>query len=395
MKHLLIILTFLTGYNSLVGQTSEKAAYSVLTCERGNDLYNLYGHTALRIVDPETNVDWIFNWGMFDFGEDPTEFGFKFIQGKLDYFIAVEDIENFLAQYHFEGRSVYEQTLNLTVAQKENIWSAIQTNLKPENKTYKYDFFLDNCTTRVLHLIRNALGKEVNWAKLKEHKEYTFRQLLYHQSQSKPWIALAMNLALGSSVDQKADSDDMQFLPKYFQESLNAATINGAPLVASERTLFTGELKIEEPGWLTPETVLWTFFFVLLIVTLLKIKFLDYILTSLLFIVTSIAGFAVLWLWFTSDHQTMSNNFHLVWANPLNILALSWIFSEKLRKKLSGFFRVMTLAHLALVLFWIIIPQEFDSAFKAIMLAMNLKYYYWYTQNKPPKKDKGVLGIEL
>ncbi|MFT5071410.1 MAG: hypothetical protein ACI8V8_001378, partial [Chitinophagales bacterium] len=141
---------------------SEQAEISILTCSKGDDLYNTFGHTGIRVRDENQNIDIVFNYGMFSFGgssfNDQMKFGVKFVRGKLEYWLGVQNFTNFLSSYQNQKRWVYEQVLDLDQSQKQGLFNALMINFEPENRAYQYDFFFDNCSSRVRDMLVDAIG---------------------------------------------------------------------------------------------------------------------------------------------------------------------------------------------------------------------------------------------
>ena len=133
---------------------------SILTCGSGEDLYSVYGHSAIRVVDSLRGTDVVYNYGTFNFG-DP-DFYMKFTRGKLDYYVNDEQYEGFVSMYQQDGRSVYEQVLELNSTDANAINDFLINNLKEENKYYKYDFLFDNCSTRLRDIFTKTFGKKLN-----------------------------------------------------------------------------------------------------------------------------------------------------------------------------------------------------------------------------------------
>ena len=142
---LFLIITFIISGHRAYGQEwpsslSEDAQIMLLTVAPGQELYSLFGHSALRIYDPQHNLDRVFNYGTFDFA--PTlAFYWSFIKGRLDYLLVAYPFEQFLREYRYENRSVVQQTLELNDSQKNRIYHFLVENQRPENRAYKYDFF--------------------------------------------------------------------------------------------------------------------------------------------------------------------------------------------------------------------------------------------------------------
>ena len=129
-------------YNSqIIAQLSDESTISILTCKAGDEIYAMYGHTALRVSDPITHKDEIYNYGLFNFSEP--NFTIKFLRGKLLYHLGITNSQRFIYQYTQQKRSIIEQVLNLTLDQRNAIYRALIENMKPDNRSYQYDFFFE------------------------------------------------------------------------------------------------------------------------------------------------------------------------------------------------------------------------------------------------------------
>ena len=140
---------------------SDSATISMLTASPGEELYSTFGHSAIRIQDPKSGLDVVYNYGTFNPYVD--YFYIKFARRKVDYYLSKAQMENFSYEYIAENRSVVEQVLNLTPEQKDKLYLALLNNYKPENRAYRYDFFFDNCATRIRDIFPDALGVDFSY----------------------------------------------------------------------------------------------------------------------------------------------------------------------------------------------------------------------------------------
>ena len=217
---LLILLTIsrLCFANGL----SENSRVSILTIDPGEELYTIFGHTALRIQDSEAGIDNVYNFGTFDF-QTPF-FYIKFLKGNLDYFLSIDNYESFLAFSASEQRRVHEQTLDLDYPYRQQIYARLNHIYRSDERYYRYDFFYDNCATR----IRDAI---LSPAHLQLHYDTTafccktFRQLLEPFISNRYLVNLGVNLALGREADKTAGSLDFMFLPFYLFHILEASSM--------------------------------------------------------------------------------------------------------------------------------------------------------------------------
>ena len=160
MKRLtIILLIFLYFFNSNAKNNLsvpiDDIQISILTCSPGEEIYTLFGHTAIRVQIPSRYIDDVYNYGLFNFNSH--NFALRFALGETDYQLGSEPFESFLYEYQYFKRDVWEQPLNLTHSQKLKVIEALNTNILPENATYRYNFFYDNCATRPLQIITNSV----------------------------------------------------------------------------------------------------------------------------------------------------------------------------------------------------------------------------------------------
>lgn len=208
---------------------SEEAQISLLTCTPGKELYARYGHTAIRVQDPQNRMDLVFNYGIFDFNTD--HFYWKFVKGETWYELGATTMPWFMLEYEEEHRPVYEQVLNLTPSQRNEIWQALVRNYEPENRQYLYNFVFDNCATRPYLLIQKALGDTI-------HSDYTgftgttYRRFIRRYTGSMTWANAGINLLFGPKADKPMSSDQRLFLPEELMLYMAQARLSdGTPLV--------------------------------------------------------------------------------------------------------------------------------------------------------------------
>ena len=139
---------------------SDRSVVSLLTCSPGTELYSIFGHCAIRIHDPVNEIDKIYNYGTFDF--DSPNFYMEFIKGKLFYFLSVSNFTFFKTTYIRMNRSIYEQVVDLSMDQRQSLYQYLENNHLPENRYYLYDFFFDNCATRIRDaFVKSSTGFDI------------------------------------------------------------------------------------------------------------------------------------------------------------------------------------------------------------------------------------------
>ena len=190
-------------------QLSETAQISLLTCSPGEELYARYGHTAIRVLDEVNDMDIVFNYGIFDFNTD--HFYWKFVKGETWYELGYSSTRWFLHEYEQEHRPVYEQVLNLTSAQRDELIKALLTNYRPENRKYLSNFVFDNCATRPYILIRSVLGDSLI-SGYTGNTGVTYRRFIRHYTGALSWSNAGINLLFGPRADKPMSSEERLFL---------------------------------------------------------------------------------------------------------------------------------------------------------------------------------------
>lgn len=381
----ILVFAFLLG-GSTVGRSqilSERSSISLLTCDEGSELHTLFGHSALRVVDPASGMDIVFNYGLFNYGESDLEFALTFAQGKLDYYLGVEDFQNFTYEYNYYKRGVREQVLNLPLEGKQKIFNALQNNYLPENRAYRYDFFFDNCATRIRAIIDSTFKKEVAWVEHPDANQYTYREIIDRNLVVQPWSDYGIDLALGAKIDVKVSNENLMFLPKYMEEIFAQSTINGQPLVKETNMIYAFDLADQKVSfWRTPSFLFWGLLIFAMLFSFLERQAVMRYFDSLFFTVMALGGIIVLLLWFATDHAATKVNYNLLWANPIHFVIVFALIKKKYRIKWGGLFRVLMFFYFALFLLWFILPQSFHPATRPLILIMGIRYYYWYAHSR-------------
>jgi len=271
IKKVLFIISFLFSLNLSVvfSQTKSDTSVYLLTCGPGTETYSIYGHSAIRIVIPGQNSDIIYNWGVFDF--NTPNFAWKFAKGRLDYMVVSESLQSFLQEYLNERRSVYSQKINFNPDEKRKFVSLINDNLKPENVNYRYDFFYDDCSTRIRNLLEKAIGNKLLYPPAETGKIPTFRNLVAKYQNPYPWLQFGIDLIMGSTSDKRASFRDRMFLPIDVKNGLSETVINRSgkmiPLMQNPETILEYETpKVPQKFFISP-----VFIFTVLLIIVIKL----------------------------------------------------------------------------------------------------------------------------
>ena len=338
MKHLKIIFNALKGVLlTLILVSSAPVAaqedippmdsveFSLLTCQPHDEVYSLYGHTAIRYHELRPGgLDWAFNYGVFDFKKP--HFVARFVFGLTDYELGAYPYKYFVKEYRRFGSMVTEQVLNLTDEEKMALHDALAINLRPENKIYRYNYFYNNCTTKARDIIESCINGKVEYA---GREDYTpsYRDMVHSMTRNNPWSRFGNDLLLGIKADWKTDLRQQEFLPGNLLYDFDHAQIysNGSyrPLIKERRIAVPAGVQIIESGFpLTPLACA-----AILLAVGIVIFFFEwrkkrvFVLWDVLLMMTTGTIGIVLTLMLFSQHPTVSLNLQIILCNPL-----PWLF---------------------------------------------------------------------
>lgn len=352
---------------------------SLLTCTPGSEIYELEGHTALRFQHSDTGQDYVVNWGLFDF--DSPNFVYRFVKGETDYCSGLQYTQRFLYPYMMQGRSVYEQTLALTPEQALRLEALVQDCVQPENRTYRYNYVLDNCATRALHYVELACGDTIALGGGNVgFRQPTFRQLMMHFHRNYPWYQFGINLALGQGLDRKIEPRKLTFAPVLLMEKMaDATTLQGAPMVKAHGWLVdnTGiEVMASPTPWpLTPMAVAVYILTAAVIITIRDMRRhrLSRWFDTGFYAVTGLAGCVIAFLVFVSVHEATSPNWVILWLNPLALLPAILVWIKSARQLLIWWQIINFVALIVLVAIFVSGKQQPDAAFYPLIAADALR----------------------
>ena len=379
--YLLVLILFST--KSFAQQDSCHLQISLLTVMPGEELYSTFGHSALRITDTVTHQDIVYNYGTFNF-DDP-DFYTKFIRGKLLYYLSTDRFDSFVLENQQDNRGITEQILNLSCEQKRNIIGLLEANMMAQNRFYKYDFLFDNCTTRLRDLVEKASDSTVHFGKAL-NTEVSFRNLIYEylNKNDKQWSKLGIDILLGAKTDAIATPYQVMFLPDYLMKTFDSSTINSQPLVTDKHSLFKINYSQNEKNNLTHPFFLFICLFVLIaFLSFSKSGFIQKFLASfdaLLFFIVGLLGVLILFMWFGTDHIMCRNNYNLLWAWPMNIVAAFYIHSK--RKWPQIYFLIYAIFNIVLIALWSFIPQHLNFALIPILAILIFRSLLYFIRKK-------------
>jgi len=358
---------------------SNNTVISVLTCAPGDELYSKFGHSAFRIQDFTNHFDVVYNYGVFDYKKP--NFYLNFAKGKLYYRLDRAPYNYFYKQYQNENRAVKKQVLNLTIAQKNKVIAFLENNAKPENATYQYDFFYNNCATKIRSVLDEVFPNEIVFNDDHITTSYTMRDLINNNVPHNTWANVGINIALGSVIDVKATTNEYQFLPKYIFEAFNNATINNKKLVKEASTVLEHDSsRLNKKGFfvLSPYFILSCISVLIIAITFFdykknkRNKYLDFI----LLFTTGLVGLLALALWFATNHTTTANNLNILWAFAPNFMIPFLLLRKNTLKWVSPYFKFLALLLIVQGFLWVFRIEDFAYAMLPIFIALGIRYAY-------------------
>lgn len=364
-RFLIILLTCLSAF-SMKAQT-DSLTVSLLTCGPGQEVYNLFGHSAIRVKNEATGVDYVFNYGIFSF--NTPNFVLRFTLGQTDYQLGVQYYDDFVYNYEMQGRFVHEQLLNLNSEEKLKLAMLLEENYLPENRMYRYNYFYDNCSTRPRDMIEKAVNGTVVYQEEMDTpiEGLTYRGLVHDYTKRKAWSRFGIDLLLGSEADKPISRRASMFIPFLLEQYFSTAQKEdlqqrSSGLVEETHTIIDqDESDWPSPTPFTPMRVFLLLFIVIAALTIWGIRHQKSLwgLDLLLFAAAGIAGCIIAFMVAFSEHPAVSPNYLLFVFHPLHLLCLPWILI-KVKKLQRSRYMVLNAVILTLfIIFWVLIPQKF------------------------------------
>ncbi len=336
---------------------------SVLTCSPGDQIYSIFGHTAVRVCNPNIGLDAVINYGLFDFSQE--SFVYRFVKGETDYMCGAEAYNSFLYSYAWRGSGVKATVLDLTDAEKERFIRVLTNDLRPENREYRYNFAYNNCATKIRDIVNFAYSGKYESL---QPSEFTFREVIGHYAENYPWYMFSFDICLGGKAyNTLMTPEEAQFLPEYLDAALNNSLIN--------RDGEEIKPKTKEEIHLTPidstiEKTIFTPFVVACILIILSIcnlvlgkrfgkglRIASNIYSGTIFFTYTLIGLLVTFLIFFSEHPFTTWNMNICIFNPLIAIPFIGLFI----KNKSIFFKIINAALVLLAVLFILYALIFWS----------------------------------
>lgn len=319
--------------------------FYLITVDVGDQVWNNFGHTALRVIDRNTGSDLVFNWGLFDTSAGLVPFMVNFMRGIMDYQLGVFPPAWEFARYEQEQRTVWQDRINLTRSQKETLYKRLAWNLRDENIVYSYDYFDDNCTTRVRDYLDEALQGQIE----RDRRALTpvsYREEVRSHYASIPLISVSLDILMNQGIDQRLNQWQRMFLPLELRRQLlnlpSAVFANGQRL-----TLLSDSERLTEfpspPGYANAYYFVLVLYLPLLLLLanigkvplssfssqpgfMLRTPAFSYrvlgLTGCLLALISGIYGLIMLLAWLFSAHTDLHANINLLLFWPTDLLGL-------------------------------------------------------------------------
>lgn len=369
IKRVFILVSILISSFYCKSESYKNVTISILTASPGNELYSLFGHSAIRIQIPLKGIDVVYNYGVFDF--NTPNFGIKFLKGNLDYMLAANNYNDFYQSYFWDERDLLEQTLNLSNAEKEKIISLLEENYLPANRYYRYAFLDNNCATRIRDIIEQGLNDQSVFNRAStNYPSMTYRQMLRSFLKGYPWVDFGINIALGLPADKITSNSEKMFLPEYMKQvAAGSKKLNGEPLIEETRTLLA---SVKEPyeavNFLTPTSI----FFAMLTLSLLGFSASNYsrIFCSIFYFALGVLGLVLTITTFITEHKAVQQNLNILWALPFNIIFFRAAGKSTINKIQRYYFIIIGIISIMLLASWGHFPQQFHPAIIPILITI-------------------------
>lgn len=380
------ILFVLSQVVAWASPAADSLRVSLLTCSPGKEIFELYGHTALRVTNltKESDLtqnnhtnDLVFNFGVFSFNQP--HFIARFIKGDTDYTMDAVPFDVFLKSYFRDGRHVEEQILNLNQAESHRLLQALMNLWTQENWSYRYNFFKDNCTTRARDIIEQAMDGHIVYAPSDKNKAISYRSIVHEYTADSPWDEIGQDILLGAEADEPIDGRAQQFVPYHLKKAFSKANIQRAdgtclPLVQQELQHVSDTAAVPAARHISPTVIaiLWLLITAGIVALRWKKKDTGYLwfYDALPLLLQGCMGVIIAYLFLFSSHPTVNSNWLLIIFNPIPLLYLPVALTKAKKRKKDYYHAIATVILLAFCLFAGIIPQDIPTAI--ILLAWNL-----------------------
>src|SRR5882724_8561722 len=374
MKYRLLCLNLLLLFalNARAGavRLTADSRVSILTCDPGREPYAIFGHSAIRIQDSTAGVDIVYNYGTFNF--DDLHFYKNFLGGDLNYYLGTAPFDEFMEEYAEGHRAVVEQVLNLDLYERQRLYDHLEENAREENKYYKYNFFYDNCSTKIRDDLEGMFKGNYELSDPSHARNQSFRQLISKYFSNNPWAGFGIDICLGLPADRPASLEERMFLPLNLSGAMDHFSVAHGRKLVADTEVYDFKIRFQRLSWdrlTSPTVIFWIIFAFCLIIILFEMGSgrhftgFDY----LIFILSGLTGLFLLYLWWFTHHSVTRYNLNLIWACPLNIIGIVW---PGIRKY---YFSVYSVVLSLFLLFFLFFTRLFDPALLPLILTLLIR----------------------
>lgn len=305
---------------------------SLLTCSPHDEIYSLYGHTAIRYEDKASKTDIVVNYGMFSFKKP--FFVARFVLGLTDYEMGIQDFNDFCYEYQYFGSQVKQQEINLTPEEKGQLLKALQDNYA-NARVYRYNYFYNNCTTKARDIILKSINGKIEYKNAID-KSVSFRDLIHGCNANYSWASFGNDLLLGFKADMQTTREEQQFLPDNLMRDFGQAKIVSAdgsarPLVKNTEIIVKGnDYAIAGKTKVTPQFVFITLLLLIAAIVVAEFKTKKrFLWVDISLLLSSGLAGLILFVMLFSEHPTTSTNLQIFILCPLNLYWAIYIIKNK------------------------------------------------------------------
>ena len=305
---------------------------SLLTCSPHDEIYSLYGHTAIRYEDKASKTDIVVNYGMFSFKKP--FFVARFVLGLTDYEMGIQDFNDFCYEYQYFGSQVTQQEINLTPEEKGQLLKALQDNYA-NARVYRYNYFYNNCTTKARDIILKSINGKIEYKNAID-KSVSFRDLIHGCNANYSWASFGNDLLLGFKADMQTTREEQQFLPDNLMRDFGQAKIVSAdgsarPLVKNTEIIVKGnDYAIAGKTKVTPQFVFITLLLLIAAIVVAEFKTKKrFLWVDISLLLSSGLAGLILFVMLFSEHPTTSTNLQIFILCPLNLYWAIYIIKNK------------------------------------------------------------------
>ena len=381
-KKIVIFLSLILGVWGQNFAAEDSIRVTLLTCSPGQEVYELYGHTAIRCQQPNKGLDAIFNYGVFDMSKP--HFAWHFVLGQTDYMVQPIPWNYFVRDYEERGSSITEQELNLTPFEAQKLTSLLIENSLPENCEYRYSFLYKNCTTMVRDLVEKVVAGRIQYPDNLPH--LTAREILHNYTAEHPWAQEGNDLLLGAEVDTIMSEHAAMFIPENMMQAFGGAFIcnpkgDMRPLVKQTAVLLEAKPQVVEKEFpLSPYQAMLVFAAICIVIMLLEFwtNRLFWLWDVLLLLLQGSAGTLLAFMFFFSKHPAVDSNWQVWLLNPIFLIGIPLVIKAAINHKRTLWYAFYFVVLALFLLFSPWIPQVFAKITVPLALCLLTRPISYY-----------------